>query len=599
MKHLVFAIAGLTLVPSTWAQVTERISVATGGAEADGGGDLPFPPGAVVSADGRFVVFMSGASNIIPGDTNPSWDVLVRDRQNGTTDVVSIDSNGVQGNGFSGQYGIAITPDGRFVGFYSRANNLVPGDTNGAADIFVRDRLLGLTERISLATGGTQGNNNCFHLAISPDARFVAFESLSTNLVAGDTNGELDIFIRDRALGVTEIVSRSSGATFGNGSSEIPAVSADGRYVAFQSNSDNLVSGDTNGQYDVFLRDRQIGATERISIRTDFGQANGTSALPSISANGRYVAFVSEATNLVAGDTNAQWDVFVHDRRFGTTERVSIAMDGAQGNGASSQATISSDGRFVVFKSNAPNLVAGGTSGLQIFLRDRLNNTTEVVSRSTSQVLANGNCECAAISDTGRYVAFRSAATNLAPVDTNASDDVFIHDRQATGFTSLCDPGTAGVIACPCSNAPSGLGRGCENSASTGGARLSATGISYLSIDSLVFTTSDERPTALSILAQWTGVSSTGSIYGMGVRCTSGTLKRLFTKSAVGGSITAPDFGNGDPTVSSRSASLGSVILPGESRWYFVYYRDPNVLGGCPTSSTFNATQTGQVTWWP
>jgi hypothetical protein len=144
---------------------------------------------------------------------------------------------------------------------------------------------------------------------------------------------------------------------------------------------------------------------------------------------------------------------------------------------------------------------------------------------------------------------------------------------------------------------PSGLGRGCDNSAATGGAILSASGGTYLSSDSLVFTTSGERPTALSIVLQGTTSPAAGIVYGQGVRCVGGTLKRLYTKNAVGGSITAPDFGAGEATVALRSATLGDSILAGQSRWYLVFYRDPTVLGGCPASSTFNATQTGRVDW--
>jgi len=132
----------------------------------------------------------------------------------------------------------------------------------------------------------------------------------------------------------------------------------------------------------------------------------------------------------------------------------------------------------------------------------------------------------------------------------------------------------------------------------TGGATLSATGIAYLSLDSLMFTTSEEPPTAFSIVMQGNGVTSSGVVYGQGIRCLGGTvIRRLFTKQAIAGAITAPDFSAGDPTVSARSAAKGDVIQAGQSRWYLVYYRDPNVLGGCPASSTFNATQTGRVDW--
>ncbi len=172
-----------------------------------------------------------------------------------------------------------------------------------------------------------------------------------------------------------------------------------------------------------------------------------------------------------------------------------------------------------------------------------------------------------------------------------------IDEGNATGFTSLCDAGSGGVIACPCGNPPSGAGRGCDNSSATGGAVLAATGIAYLSMDSLVFATSGEKPTALSIVMQGSSASTSGIVFGMGVRCASGTLKRLYSKTAVGGSLSAPNFGAGDASVSARSAAMGDVIQAGESRWYLVYYRDPGVLGGCPAASTFNATQTGKVLW--
>jgi hypothetical protein len=261
-----------------------------------------------------------------------------------------------------------------------------------------------------------------------------------------------------------------------------------------------------------------------------------------LSADGRYVAFSSEANNLISGDTNGTADVFVRDRQGGTTERVSVATGGTQSIGESLLPSISSDGRYVAFESYSDDLVNG---------------------------------------------------------DTNGWRDVYVRDRSYTPFTSLCDPGVGGVIACPCSNPPGGLGRGCNNSASTGGASLSATGIAYLSMDSLVFTTSGERPMALSIVLQGSSSISSGVVYGQGVRCLGGTLKRLYVKSASGGSITAPNFGAGDPSVSSRSAALGNPILGNQSRWYLVYYRDPNVLGGCSSALTFNATQTEQVTWTP
>jgi hypothetical protein len=219
------------------------------------------------------------------------------------------------------------------------------------------------------------------------------------------------------------------------------------------------------------------------------------------------------------------------------------------------------------------------------------------VSLSSDGAEGNNSSYAPSISADGRCVAFTSSATNLISGDSNGKSDIFLRDRNATGFTGLCEPGVGGVRTCPCSNPPGGSGRGCNNSAGTGGAFLTASGIAYLSMDSLVFTTYAEKSSALSIVLQGSALLSSGVVYGQGVRCVGGTLKRLFTKSASAGSITAPNFGGGDPTVSARSAAQGDTIQPGQSRWYLVYYRDPIVSGGCPASSTFNATPTGEVSW--
>jgi hypothetical protein len=186
-----------------------------------------------------------------------------------------------------------------------------------------------------------------------------------------------------------------------------------------------------------------------------------------------------------------------------------------------------------------------------------------------------------------------------AHVVTGSGSDSIVMAIAPLAFSSLCDPGVGSVIPCPCANAPVNSGRGCDNSASTGGANLSGGGLPQLSSDTLFFTTAGEKATATSILMQGTSHSMTGAIYGQGVRCVSGSLKRLFVKSAVGGSILAPNFAGGDPSISARSAAKGDTILPGQDRWYLVYYRDPTVLGGCPGTSTFNATQTGVVNWTP
>jgi Tol biopolymer transport system component len=578
------------------AQVTQLVSVTSSNAQ---GNDASWFP--AISADHRFVAFGSLADNLVAGDTNGVSDVFVRDRFTGTTERVSVSTGGGEADGFSSLP--SISADGRYVAFHSSATNLVAGDTNGAFDVFVRDRQAGTTIRVSVSSAGLQGDGNSDYPAISADGRYVAFRSLATNLVAGDTNGTYDVFVRDLQTSTTERVSVSTSGAGGNLASYFPTISGDGRYVAFRSDAPNLVAGDMNVAADAFVRDRQLGTTELVSVSSAGAQANSYSYDPSISANGRYVAFWSNASNLVSGDTNGHADIFLRDRLNNTTELVSISSTGAQGNADPwYPSSVSDDGRYVVFASTATNLVPPDlNSSFDVFLRDRVNGMTQYVSVASNGTQGNdfsgGTTGVCPITPDGRVVAFYSLSNNLVPGDTNGTIDVFVRDLNGAGFTSLCDPGVGGVIPCPCSNAPGGPGRGCDNSSATGGAILSASGIAYLSMDSLVFNTSGEKPTATSIVLQGNAFAASGAVFGQGVRCAAGSLKRLYTKSASGGSITAPDIGLGDPTVHVRSAALGDLIQAGESRWYLVYYRDPTVLGGCPSSSTFNATQTGRIDW--
>ena len=382
------------------AGTTARVSVGGAGEEANSGSEWPTP---AISADGRFVAFNSGASNLVPGDTNGREDVFVRDRVTGTTERVSVGSAGEEGN--SGSEWSAISADGRYVAFASRASNLVPGDTNGTNDVFVRDRLTGTTERVSVSSTGEEGNGHSGFPAISADGRYVAFDSWTSNFVPGDTNGSRDIFVRDRVTDTTERVSVSSTGAEGNDYSNFAAISADGRYVAFASRASNLVPGDTNGTNDVFARDRVADTTERVSVRSSGEQENGWSVGPTISADGRYVAFYSEASFLVPGDTIGTNDVLVRDRVNGTTERVSVSSTGEEGNGDSESPAISADGRYVAFESWASNLVPGDTNGVwDIFVWDRITGTTERMSVSSTGAEGNDYSNFAAISADGRYV---------------------------------------------------------------------------------------------------------------------------------------------------------------------------------------------------
>jgi len=352
----------------------------------------------------------------------------------GTTERVSVDSAGNEGNDES-NYG-ALSADGRYVAFHSYATNLVPADTNNRSDVFVHDRQTGATSRVSVDSAGNQGNNSSLAPDISADGRFVAFDSSASNLVLGDPDGNSnisDIFVHDRdtdADGIFDEVGAiaTERVSEGNAGSERPAISADGRYVTFRSNATNLVAGDTNNRSDIFVHDRQTGATERVSVDSSGNQQNNVGIVgnprAAISADGRYVAFNSYSTNLVAGDTNGFPDVFVHDRQTGSTERVSVDSAGGQGSHGSYQPKLSADGQYVAFWSWASNLVAGDTNGFpDVFVYDRQTGVTERVSLGNTGGQGNDNSWDAALSADGLYVAFLSNANNLVAGDTNTCVD--------------------------------------------------------------------------------------------------------------------------------------------------------------------------------
>ena len=579
-------------VHATGAGGTETESVGIGGAPANGASSETS-----ISADQRFVAFESDASNLVAGDVNGVRDVFVRDRQAATTTLVSVATGGAQGNGPSSRP--SISSDGRYVAFESAATNLVAGDTNAASDAFVHDLQNGVTTRVSVTTAGGQANGASAAPAISGDGGAIAFESLATNLVTGDTNGVLDVFVRD---GLTSLVSTTtrasvdSGGTQGNGPSGDATISSNGALVGFESGASNLVASDSNLVADVFVRDRVGGATTRVSVDSGGTQGAMASDDPSISSNGRYVAFASAAGNLVGGDSNLVVDVFLRDRTAATTIRVSVDSGGTQGAMASDDPSTSADGRFVAFASDAANLVGGdANASTDVFVRDVILGTTVRVSVDASGAEGAGSSSNPSISADGRHVAFESDAPNLVAGDTNGLDDAFVRDLgTASSFEAFCFGDGTGA-PCPCANSGA-PGHGCENSSTTGGALLTVTGVASLSADTVQFTSSGEKPTALSIFLQGTTVTAP-VVYGDGLRCVGGALKRLYAKSAVGGVVVAPV--GADLSVSARSAFLNQPIPLGSTRSYMVYYRDVNPATFCPTpqGSNFNGTNGMIVAW--
>jgi len=342
-------------------QSTARVSVGPGGGQANGPSATDSPP--AISADGQVVAFSSEASNLVAGDTNDATDVFVHDRKTGETTRVSVGPGGAEATG-GDSFSPAVSADGRYVAFASDATNLVAGDTNHATDVFVYDRQAKTTTRVSLAAGGGQTDEASFSPSLSADGSVLAFVSRATDLVSGDTAGGENVFVRDLEGGQNIRVSNGGGAAS-------PALSADGRVVAFASSAATLAPDDTNGASDVFAFDRETGSTERVSVGPGGAQGDRASVAPAVSGDGRFVAFASDATNLVPGDTNQRTDILVRDRRLGTTTRVSVGL-GRQSDRPSATPSISADGRFVAFQSAADDLVPGDTnSAPDIFLHDR------------------------------------------------------------------------------------------------------------------------------------------------------------------------------------------------------------------------------------
>jgi Tol biopolymer transport system component len=357
---------------------TFRVSVATGGIEANGDSQRP-----VISADGRFVAFWSTADNLVAGDSNQVADAFLHDRASGETRRVSVTSDGGQADGESARP--VLSADGSTIAFESAATNLVPADDRvpllGGDDdaplrhIYVHDVATGRTTRADVASDGTPGAGESVRPSLSADGRYVAFHT-DVALVAEDRNGARDVYVHDRETGLTTRVSVATGGAESNrGGSFSPSISADGRYVAFYANAGALVADDSNRAADVFVHDRQTGETTRVSLSSEGIEADGGSYDPSISPDGRFVSFYSEAPNLVPHDGNDRTDVFVRDRTAGTTVRISVASNGAESDDHSYSPSVNADGTAVAFDSRATNLDSDLNPGSDVFIHVAAANT--------------------------------------------------------------------------------------------------------------------------------------------------------------------------------------------------------------------------------
>jgi len=397
-----------------------------------------------------------GTSSTLAFDVAPASSTLL------VPERVSVDTQGNQANGPSAHP--SLSAGGRFIAFESTAGNLAPGDSNRVSDIFLRDtcrkappECVPSTVRVSLANDGSEPNGASFGPSISGDGRYVVFTSLADNLVGRDRNSSADIFLRDTCIGATSecrpstaLVSVDSAGVQANSSSNFGRISGSGRFVAYVSAADNLIVEDTNLKEDVFVRDTCAGAagpcspsTSRASVGPNGLQADGASTMAVLSADGRYVAFVSNASNLVPGVRATRSEVFLRDTCAGTRELctpstigVSVPDTGVPADGPSRQPAISPDGRFVAFLSASSNLGAtGGILARQILLRDTCAGTTNACRPSTMHISVSADesededeVSAPALSAEGRYVAFVSAASHLVPDDANQRADAFVHD---------------------------------------------------------------------------------------------------------------------------------------------------------------------------
>ena len=382
---------------------TSRVDVSSAGARPEFAGVV-----SSLSAGGRFVAFSSSANDLTPDDTHEGAmgrDVFVRDRARSTTSRVSVASNEAQGDNESDEP--SISADGRFVAFSSYASNFAAGDGNGNSDVFVRDRRSGTTTLVSVSSSGVPGDSFSGAPSISADGRFVAFASLALNL-APVSGFHTRVYVHDRRTRRTTLISPAAG------DASDPSISADGRVVALTRQRGQRSSS-------VHVHDRRTGRTTRVDVSSRERPATRAGLSPSVSRTGRFVAFASRAANLVAGDRNGGEDIFVRDRRRGTTRRVSIRPNGRPvrrcppseepGNlpppVCAGEPAISGDGRFVLFRTEVRGFDASGVDG-GVFVRDRRRGRTRRVS-FTPGGRAAGDADLPSLSADGRFATFRTA----------------------------------------------------------------------------------------------------------------------------------------------------------------------------------------------
>ncbi len=441
-----FGVVLAVIIATSGCAWVGRVGVSTTGAQPAAGATT----GTDVSPNGRYVVFTSEATNLVTGDTNNAADVFLRDNQTGVTERVSVADNESQAQ--LGGYGGQVSADGRYVAFSSDSANLVSTDTNISTDVFVRDRVAGTTIRVS--RGATEGNGPSYLQSMTPDARFIVFTSDADNLIGtADQNFSTDVFLRDRTLGKTERVSVASDGTEGDLDSSGGSISDDGRYVTFISNASNFDPNDSGIYADVFVRDRNVAAplTTRLTALPNADEADADSSNALISGDGKVVAFDTDATNLLSQpDNNLTTDVYAKVLATGVTERISTGLGNTDSTDYNFVSGISDDARFVLFQSGASNLVTSTLKAVSnSFVRDRSSGSTVLGATSQAQGepsdpnVSNAGSFPNAISGDGRYVLFSSNATDVIQTgDANGNaTDVFLRSNPVP-YLFLATPST-------------------------------------------------------------------------------------------------------------------------------------------------------------
>jgi Tol biopolymer transport system component len=379
-----------------------------------------------VTPNGRYVTFHSYATNLVNGeaDTNDGPDVFVRDRKSGTTERVSVASDGTEANEVS-LYPV-ISANGRFVLFESLASNLDADDTNASWDVFLHDRKTDVTRRVSLAEDGTEGNGSSFlyGASLSSNGRYATFYSSATTFHPSATSGQYQVFRVDLKTGALALVSTDAGGVQGDDYSGDPSISPNGRFVAFYSRATNIVAGDGNAAADVFVFDRKTGSMRRASVASDGTPSDGNSYDPAVSNNGNVVAFYSDATNLVASDTNGGYDVFLHDFRSGQTLRLSQTAAGVQVPAGAYECAISQSGKTVVFYTESDGIVPEDDNGTaDVFAYDVPTGSIRLLSADAQGNPGDGYSYLYAgsLSFNGKWCVFTTEATNLSNQDRNGS----------------------------------------------------------------------------------------------------------------------------------------------------------------------------------